>query len=645
MKNKEKLDERSKKMKTKIKKILVPFILMLILNLSIYSIFNLNFGEGMHPHVGLIFVSGLLFGPLGALGASIANLICDLLRGYSLPISLTSWIITFGVSLFAYKVWYGNFKSRGEVTKPKLNNTTHFLLFIAIIIISAMIYSILHQKIFLIFSPDTSNLIYNIGFRYWLNFINSAFIMGIIGIWISKRIDFVDIPEKSEKPLNKNFYYAIGALLIISIIIVAITDYLFNFNQYVEIGETILIIVLLYAYLTKPNVCKVKEIDSHSTSESIMNVFLLVTIIILILGYVLSLDSNLIDSVLKNIPIDTNEIEISIMIFADLLLAFYLIPSLGVLKFIERKVIEPIIKFSQIESFIKEGDKIESEGLLKTYAQYSNEDNEIGNLARSYSDLVHHNNRYIENIKEIEGERERIKTELDIAERIQREFLPTETIENENYKVYGYSKPAKEVGGDFFDYYTIDDKNLAIVIGDASGKGIPAALLSVITQSLIKQKARATKDPSEILESLNNQLCENNPEVMFITLWLGIYNEKTNKITYSNAGHNPPLIKEDGVFKRLDIDEGIALGLLENFKYKTEETDIKEGLILYTDGICDANNENKEFYGEDRLIEFLNNADSNNNVIGELLDNINEFTNGEEQFDDMTVLALEKKNK
>ena len=131
---------------------------------------------------------------------------------------------------------------------------------------------------------------------------------------------------------------------------------------------------------------------------------------------------------------------------------------------------------------------------------------------------------------------------------------------------------------------------------------------------------------------------------MFITLWLGIYNKNSNIIRYSNAGHNPPLIKENGEFKKLDIDAGIAIGLLDDFKYKTEETEIKEGLVLYTDGITDANNENRELYGENRLIEFLNNSDFNGNMITELLENINEFTGDAEQFDDITVLLLKIKN-
>ena len=128
----------------------------------------------------------------------------------------------------------------------------------------------------------------------------------------------------------------------------------------------------------------------------------------------------------------------------------------------------------------------------------------------------------------------------------------------------------------------IDDSNLALVIGDASGKGVPAALLATITQVMIKQILQHEKDPSQVLYSLNNQLCENNSETMFITLWLGIYNKDTGKITFSNAGHNPPLIKINDEFRYLNMETGIVLGIMEDFEFVIEEMDFSSELALYT---------------------------------------------------------------
>ena len=303
-----------------------------------------------------------------------------------------------------------------------------------------------------------------------------------------------------------------------------------------------------------------------------------------------------------------------------------------------------VVSSSEIESFIVgENEKIEAEGLLNVYSRYVNENSEIGTLARSYTHLINSNNHYIENIRRIEGEQKRIEAELDIATKIQAENLPTEVIETDDFTVNGYSKPAKEVGGDFFDYYILDDNHLAVVIGDVSGKGVPAAILAMISQVMIKQLLTHNPDPAKVLYLLNNQLCENNSEAMFVTLWLGIYNKSTNKLIFSNAGHNPPLIKENGKFKFANIDSGIVIGIMEDFDYVTEEMTLTDELVLYTDGITDANNIDDEMYGEDGILNFLNGFESDDDPIGPLLNDIRGFTGDAEQFDDMTLLNLKIK--
>ena len=282
--------------------------------------------------------------------------------------------------------------------------------------------------------------------------------------------------------------------------------------------------------------------------------------------------------------------------------------------------------------------------LVKIYSKYINETTEIGTLARSYTDLIKFNNNYIENIHKIEGEKERIKAELEIATKIQASNLPTEPITTNNYLVDGYSKPAKEVGGDFFDYYELDNENLAIVIGDASGKGVPAAILAMTTQVLVKQLLKTERDPSKVLYLLNNLLCEHNSEAMFITLWLGIYNKRTKKVIFSNAGHEPPLVKENNEFIYPTIDSGIVLGIMEDYEYITEEKDLSQEIVLYTDGITDANNNENEMYGKDNLSKFFNKFKNNNEPIEPLLNEIKQFTKDTEQFDDMTLLYLQIRN-
>lgn len=628
-------------MKDKIKKILIPFVLMIIINLGTYHLTNGGiYGVGLTPHVGILLIAGLLFGPYGAIGSVAGNILCDLIRGYSPENALLSAIIGFGVSYLAYKLWYETYNGRLETTKPKFNNTSNVLLFLGIINLCGILYALLHGKLFYLLFPDTIPINNLIEIRYFLNFINSSFIFGIIGIMLFNKINFIHTPKPSKKELNKRLYKILGIVLILTVILSLIIDCYFVLNNCIVIIELATVTLILYVYLTKPITSNVVIKNSKSILEEIMNIFIFTILFIIIIGIFISYDHTLITAVEKLLQFDMNEIAISMMILMDIILLIFFIPSLAVLRHMENQVIKPIISFSKIENFIHENEKIKAEGLIEIYSEFINEETEIGTLARSYTDLIKFNNNYIENIQEIEGEKERIKAELNIATKIQAANLPTKAIENDYYTVNGYSHPAKEVGGDFFDYYELDNDNLAIVIGDASGKGVPAALLSTITQAIIKQLLQHETDPSKVLYLLNNQLCENNPETMFITLWLGIYNKTTKTITFSNAGHNPPLIKENEEFKYLNIDTGIVLGVMEDFDFVKEELSFSQQLVIYTDGITDANNKENEMYGEDRLLKFFNNFKLDKDPIRPLLSDINNFTDGAEQFDDMTLLYL-----
>ena len=170
------------------------------------------------------------------------------------------------------------------------------------------------------------------------------------------------------------------------------------------------------------------------------------------------------------------------------------------------------------------------------------------------------------------------------------------------------------------------------------------ALLTTTTQTLIRELFNHEKDPSEILNSVNNHIYINNSETMFITLWLGIYNKKTNILTFSNAGHNPPLIRKHDKFELMPIDTGIVLGILEDYEFTTEEIEFSNEIILYTDGITDAINKDDEAYGEKRLIDFFNRTKMKNNIINNLIEDVNKFTQDTDQFDDMTLLILKKNN-
>ena len=623
-------------MKTKLKQFTISFIILVIVNLVMSNAIFFEMGIE-NSHVGLLYVLGLLFGPYGALGAVLGNVAVDLYNGYTIIEILPSAIISFGVSYLAYKIWYSGFRNK-RITKPKLDNIEHLILFLLSIIICGLIYSSAHANLIGIFFSVEHDEIFFIS--YFMNFINIAFIFGVIFLWISEKIDFVAIPKTSQKQANKKAYRILFYMLLIVTIISSLLLVL-ELNMHVQYAQIILITALLFFYLTKPFNYEILPNIENTITEKIIRNFLILTLAIAIFGVLISVLSYNTVTHFENLNIYIYLMPL--LIITDVILILFFAPGIVILRYIENKVIKPISSFSEIEGFIQENEKIEAEGLVEVYSKYINEQNEIGTLARSYTDLINHNNHYIENIREIEGEKERINAELDIATKIQASALPTEAIENNDFIVNGYSKPAKKVGGDFFDYYQIDDENLAIIIGDASGKGVPAAILAMITQVIIKQLLKQYRDPSQVLYHLNNLLSEKNSESMFLTLWLGIYNKTTNELIFSNAGHNPPIIKEKGGFKYMKIDSGLVLGIMEDFDYVCERTTLSEEIIIYTDGITDANNEDNEMYGEERLLNFFNENKSDNDPIKPLLDNISDFTQNAEQYDDMTLLYLKIK--
>ncbi len=589
-------------MKSKLSKIAIPFILMVIIELGYYSItvpHNL-YGDGLNPHMGLIFASGLLLGPYGAIGAALGDITCNIIKGSPLPVPLISGFISFAVSYLSYKLWYSKFYKE-EINPPILINSFSLIKFLGILFITALIFSILKPESIILLDSVSGTYI---DYKYFFSYFNFGFLYSIIGIWIARKWNYFCLPKLS-KPHHQLFYKITFIALIILTFIFGIDELIFN---------------------------------EKTTSEKIMNIFL-ITAVITLFAIVLWFS---IDTILLENEILDNESELMIILSADIYFLIFFLPSTAVLRYIENKLINPIQSLSKVKGFIHKNQKIETEGLLEIYSPYLNEKDEVGTLARNYSDLIISNNNYIENIQEIESEREKMKAELDIAKRIQQSNLPTEPIKNKSYNVFGYSKPAKEVGGDFYDYYEIDDENLAIVIGDASGKGVPAALLATTTQTLIKELLQHEKDPSTILSRVNNHIFQKNSETMFITLWLGIYNKNTNILTFSNAGHDAPLIKKDNKYEFLDENKGIVLGILEDFEFVSQKIDFIDEIILYTDGITDAFNKDNEIYGEKRLIGFFNKNTSYDNPINNLLKDIHKFTQNSEQFDDMTIVILRK---
>ena len=255
----------------------------------------------------------------------------------------------------------------------------------------------------------------------------------------------------------------------------------------------------------------------------------------------------------------------------------------------------------------------------------------------------------IEKQKELSEEGARIESELNIANAIQKNMLPSifpPFPEYKEFDIYAEMKPAKEVGGDFYDMFLVDENHLALVIADVSGKGVPAALIMMITKTLIKNTALNGYEVDEVFNRVNNLLCEKNALNHFVTSWFGIFDLQTGKLEFVNAGHNPPLIytKKNNVFEYYKTKPNLILAAMEDTKYTKHEILLEPGdkLFLYTDGVTEATNLNKELYGEKRLQDYLNNnieQDVETTIKG-VKNDIDKFVGKAEQFDDITMLEF-----
>lgn len=289
-----------------------------------------------------------------------------------------------------------------------------------------------------------------------------------------------------------------------------------------------------------------------------------------------------------------------------------------------------------------------SSGKLEHLAAVSSND-EIGDLAVSFNSMTVSLRRYISDLTSVTAEKERIGTELNVATHIQASMLPCifpAFPGRVEFDIYATMQPAKEVGGDFYDFFLVDDDHLAMVMADVSGKGVPAALFMVIAKTLIKNIAQSGLSPREVLEKANNQLCENNEAEMFVTVWLGILEISTGKLTYANAGHEyPALQRAGGDYGLIREKHGFVLAGLENARYKEYELTLMPGdrLYLYTDGVAEATDAHDELYGTDRMLYILNQSKylSCADLLHYIKEDIDRFVGDAPQFDDITMLSIE----
>ncbi len=277
-----------------------------------------------------------------------------------------------------------------------------------------------------------------------------------------------------------------------------------------------------------------------------------------------------------------------------------------------------------------------------------NTGDEIEVLGGSVNKMAQDLKNYIENLQRVTGEKERIGAELNVATKIQASMLPCifpAFPERSEFDIYATMLPAKEVGGDFYDFFLITEDKLAVVMADVSGKGVPAALFMVIAKTLIKNNAQYGKSPGEVFETVNNLLCENNEAGMFVTAFMGYLTISTGEFTYVNAGHNPPLIKRaGGDYEWMPTKAGFVLAGMDGVRYREFQTQLgpDDIIYLYTDGVTEAVNREEALFSDPRLLSTVNHFKDKDiyNLLSAVKQEIDQFADGAEQADDITMLAL-----
>ena len=313
-----------------------------------------------------------------------------------------------------------------------------------------------------------------------------------------------------------------------------------------------------------------------------------------------------------------------VLIFAALFVFIYIL--------IKRVIINNLKKINDTLGRITEGD------LNVTVDVRDNE--EFSSLSDDINSTVNTLKKYIEEAAA------RIDKELEYAKQIQLSALPTNFPNGDDFKIYAQMIAAKEVGGDFYDFYKLNDTTVAFLAADVSGKGIPAAMFMMTAKTIIKDLAESGMAVNDIFTKANEKLCENNESGMFVTAWMGIMDLTTGIVQFSNAGHNPPLLKRaDGSFEYLKTRAGFVLAGMEGICYRAGEITMDPGdrLFLYTDGVTEATNTENMLYGEERLLTFMNQNASMEarKLLPALKNNIDEFVGEAPQFDDITMLMLD----
>ena len=354
-----------------------------------------------------------------------------------------------------------------------------------------------------------------------------------------------------------------------------------------------------------------------------------------------------VDILMTNVRENLNSFVLNMICLLALLTA---ILSVILIRITSKTVTEPICSLSSAARQFVEDDQsgeMRERDIFRPIQINSND--EIGDLSHSLAIMERDMNAYLRDLLTISAEKQRLVTELSLATRIQEDMLPNvfpAFPERRDFDIYASMTAALEVGGDFYDYFLVDDSHLCMVMADVSGKGIPAALFMMATKIILASNARMGLSPAEVLTKANNVICANNREEMFVTVWLGVLDLTTGLLTAANAGHEYPVLRQpDGQFQLYKDKHSFVIGGLDGITYKEYQLQLEPGskLFLYTDGLPEATNADMQLFGVERMLAVLNDhlEAPPEQLLSSMHSAVDQFVQQADQFDDLTMLCME----
>ncbi len=594
-------------------------------------------------------VIGLLFGPYGVIGVDLVSFVYNSINGVPMDICMIDLITTFIVSYIPYRLWYSTYM-KGSCQRPTLDTVSNVVKFILVLVATAACDCILYNLVYGIMN----NSGFVLGFDDLVRFLNVIAFSQVYGFasvfilrYLSKKLNTprfnFPIYERPSKinPMVFNICFIIGLLLPI---IILWADGDASLVVPVAVITHVFFILFMLKPMKIPERKKSKIIGGQDNTiiERIIGLILLASFFVVIIA-IFAVFFDLL------MPFAGYSGNIIYLFYISLALLLFLIPAVLFMAYLEKTVADPLTDMSEAAGNYISGDGLDkdSEKTREIYSRYTEVNTEIGSLALSLTKMTEDMEDYVENLKDLTSKQERLTAELSIAGSIQHTLIPTNFEVDDRVDLYGSMTPARFVGGDLYDFLMIDENRMMFMIGDVSGKGVPAALFMSTTKALVKSHAMNGMNPDELVSAVNDGLY--NDMDMFVTSWMGIIDLSTGVVSFVNAGHNPPvLMKKNSSPELLKTKPGLVLGAMDGIVYKQYEVTLNPGdrLLLYTDGVTEANSNYNGFYGEDRLLDKFEEMRSKSMLecVESIKSDVLTFMGDSEQFDDITMLGIEYKS-